>query len=194
MQSKDEFSKTDEFENHEQKYNKEIIPVLQEEFGYRNKLAVPRLEKVTVNVGISSNKRDDKYLELVKNTLIRITGQAPIFTKARKAISAFKTRQGNIVGAKVTLRGERMYDFVDKLINISLPRVRDFRGVKTGTVDAQGNLNLGFREHIAFAEIDTSEVEMLHGLEVSLTTTAKNFKEGLELFKLLGIPFKKKEN
>jgi len=178
----------------QQKYNKEIIPVLQEEFGYRNKLAVPRLEKVTVNVGISSNKRDDKYLELVKNTLIRITGQAPIFTKARKAISAFKTRQGNIVGAKVTLRGERMYDFVDKLINISLPRVRDFRGVKTGTVDAQGNLNLGFREHIAFAEIDTSEVEMLHGLEVSLTTTAKNFKEGLELFKLLGIPFKKKEN
>ena len=141
-----------------EKYNKEIIPALKEEFGYKNNLAVPKLEKATLNVGISVAKSDDKYLKLIEKTLTRITGQKPIFTKAKKAISAFKTREGNIVGAKVTLRGNRMYDFVDKLINISLPRVRDFRGISKKAIDKQGNLNIGFKEHIAFAEIDMSEV------------------------------------
>lgn len=162
---------------------------MKEKFGYKNDMAVPKMDKVTINVGISSAKRDDKYLELIEKTLTRISGQKPVFTKAKKAISAFKTRQGNVVGAKVTLRGERMYDFVDKLINITLPRVRDFRGIKSKTVDKQGNLNIGFKEHVAFAEIDSSEVEKVHGLEVAVTTTAKNYKEGLKLLGLLGVPF-----
>lgn len=174
------------------KFNTEIIPIFKEEFGYKNNLSVPKLEKVTLNVGISSAKGDDKYLKLIEKTLIRITGQKPIFTKAKKAISAFKTRQGNIVGAKVTLRGKRMYDFVDKLINISLPRVRDFRGINPKAVDKQGNLNIGFKEHIAFAEIDMSEVEQIHGLEIAITTTTKKYEQGLKLLKLLGFPFQKK--
>ncbi|MBU4360773.1 50S ribosomal protein L5 [Candidatus Parcubacteria bacterium] len=174
-----------------EKYNKKIIPQIKEEFGYKNNLTVPKLEKVTLNVGISSTKRDDKYLELIEKTLTRITGQKPIFTKAKKAISAFKTREGNIVGAKVTLRNNRMYDFVDKLINVSLPRVRDFRGISPKAVDKQGNLNIGFKEHIAFAEIDMSEVEQIHGLEIAITTTAKKYEQGLKLLKLLGFPFQK---
>ena len=125
--------------NLKKQYIKKVVPEMKAKFGYKNDLAVPKLDKVTINVGISSTKRDEKYLDLVKNTLTRISGQKPIFTKAKKAISAFKTRKGNIVGAKVTLRGERMYDFVDKLINITLPRVRDFRGIKPKAVDKQGN-------------------------------------------------------
>ncbi len=174
-----------------EKYIKEIIPQMKEKFGYKNDLAVPKLEKVTLNVGIPSAKRDEKFLELVENTLTRISGQKPVFTKAKKAISAFKIRQGNIVGAKVTLRGERMYDFVDKLVNIALPRVRDFRGIKKTAVDKQGNLNIGFKEHIAFPEIDPNEVEVIHGLEVAVTTTAKDYEQGFELLKLLGFPFQK---
>lgn len=175
-----------------EKYIKQVVPALQAKFGFKNKMAVPRLEKITLNVGISAGRRDDKFLELVSKTLGRISGQKPVFTKARQAISAFKIREGNIVGAKVVLRKERMYSFMSKLINITLPRVRDFRGIKIKAVDKQGNLNIGFKEHIAFAEIDSSEVETLHGLEVNITTTAKNHEEGLELFKLLGIPFQKK--
>ncbi len=175
-----------------QQYITKIVPQMKKELGYKNDLAVPKLEKVTLNVGIPSAKRDEKYLDLVEKTLTRISGQKPVFIKARQAISAFKIRKGNLVGAKVTLRGDRMYDFIDKLINITLPRVRDFRGIKPTAVDKQGNLNIGFKEHTAFAEIDPSEVEMTHGLEVAITTTAKNRKEGYELFKLLGIPFIKK--
>jgi len=172
-----------------EKYIKEVIPAMQEKFGYQNSMAVPKMEKVTINVGISASKKDDKHQELVEKTLTRITGQKPVMTKARQAISAFKIRQGNVVGAKVTLRSERMYDFVSKLINITLPRVRDFRGINPKSVDRAGNLNIGFKEHIAFAEIDPSEVEMLHGLEVAITTSAKNYEEGFELFRLLGVPF-----
>jgi large subunit ribosomal protein L5 len=174
-----------------QKYIKEIIPAMQEEFGYKNKMAVPSIEKITINVGISSGRRDDKFLETVERTLTRISGQKPIFNKAKKAISAFKIREGNIVGARVTLRGEKMYDFLDKLISISLPRVRDFRGISKKAVDRSGNLNIGFKEHIAFVEIDASEVESIHGLEVCITTNAKNYKQGFKLFELFGIPFKK---
>lgn len=174
-----------------QKYIKKIIPAMKDKFGYKNNLAVPKLEKVVINVGISSAKRDDKFLELIEKTLTRISGQKPVFTLARQAISAFKTRQGGIVGAMVTLRGKRMYDFVDKLINITLPRVRDFRGIKPSAVDRQGSLNLGFKEHIAFAEINPSELEIVHGLEVAVTTTAKNYEEGFELLRLLGFPFQK---
>jgi len=177
--------------NLKKQYIKKVVPEMKTKFGYKNDMAVPKMDKVTINVGISSTKRDDKYLELIEKTLTRISGQKPVFTKAKKAISAFKTRQGNVVGAKVTLRGERMYDFVDKLINITLPRVRDFRGIKSKTVDKQGNLNIGFKEHVAFAEIDSSEVEKVHGLEVAVTTTAKDYKQGFELLSLLGFPFQK---
>ena len=175
----------------QQKYNKEIVPALQEKFGYKNKLAVPKIEKVILNVGISNNKRDDKYLELVKNTLTRISGQKPVETLARKAIAGFKIREGNVVGMKVVLRGDRMYDFIDKLISISLPRVRDFRGIALKSVDRAGNLNIGIKEHVAFAEIDSSEVESIHGLEVTINTSAENREQGTELFRLIGIPFKK---
>jgi len=165
---------------------------MQEEFGYKNKLAVPKITKATINVGISAGRRDDKYIQLVENTLKRISGQKPIFTKARKAISAFKIREGNVVGAKVTLRGEMMYDFIEKLIAITFPRVRDFRGINKKSVDRAGNLNVGFKEHVAFPEIDASEIELLHGLEVNIKTTAKDREQGYRLFELLGVPFKKK--
>lgn len=174
-----------------QKYIKEVVPALQAKFGYTNKMAVPQITKITLNVGISNSKRDDKYVDLIKKTLTRISGQKPVLTLAKKAISAFKIREGQIVGAKVTLRGRRMYDFLDKLINVSLPRVRDFRGLKKTIIDKKGNLNLGFKEHISFAEIDASELEMLHGLELAITTTAKKHDIGYELFNLLGFPFQK---
>lgn len=173
------------------KYQAIIIPALKKELGVNNDLAMPALSKVTINVGISSAKRDDKYLELVEKTLRRISGQKPVFTLARQAISAFKIREGNVVGAIVTLRGHKMYDFVDKLINVTLPRVRDFRGIPYQAIDQQGNLNLGFKEHIAFAEIESSEVELLHGLQLSITTTAKNKMAGQLLLEKLGFPFQK---
>lgn len=177
--------------NLKKKYLEEIVPHLEAKFNYGNRFAVPQVTKITLNVGISAAKKDEKYQDLVIKTLTRISGQKPILTLAKKAISAFKIREGNVVGAKVTLRGLRMYDFLEKLINVSLPRVRDFRGIKKTIVDKQGNLNLGFKEHIAFAEIDSAELEMLHGLEIAITTNAKNYEEGFELFNLLGFPFQK---
>lgn len=172
-----------------EKYKKETISALAAKFGYANTLSVPKVLKIILNVGISAAKRDDKYLELVTRTLTRISGQKPVFTKAKKAISAFKIREGNVVGAKVTLRKEHMYDFLDKLINVALPRVRDFRGLNRKMVDEQGNLTIGFKEHLVFGEIDPDEVESVHGLEVVISTTAKNKEEGLALLELLGMPF-----
>lgn len=177
--------------NLKKKYLEEIVPKLEAKFNYGNILAVPRVTKITLNVGISSSKKDDKYQDLIVKTLTRISGQKPVLTLAKKAISAFKIRENNVVGAKVTLRGIKMYDFLEKLINVALPRVRDFRGIKKTIIDKSGNLNLGFKEHIAFAEIDSSELESLHGLEIAVTTTAKNYEEGYELFNLLGFPFQK---
>ena len=174
------------------KYQTEIVPKLMAQFGYKNKMAVPKIAKVSVNVGINSKNTDSGFMAAVENTLIRITGQKPIKTKAKKAISAFKVRENMVVGMKVTLRGQRMYDFLDKLINISIPRIRDWRGLSGRTVDQQGNLNLGFREHNVFPEIRTDEIERIHGLEISVSTTAKNQAEGLALFELLGFVFQKK--
>jgi len=174
-----------------EKYNKEIVPAMQEKFGYKNKMAVPKMGKVTINVGISNAKRDDNYLELVANTLTRISGQKPVFTKARKAIAGFKVREGNVVGCKVALRGSRMYDFIDKMISIAFPRVRDFRGISLKSVDKKGNLSVGFKEHLIFGEINPDEIESIHGLEVVITASTKNQEEGIELFTLLGFPFKK---
>ena len=172
------------------KYQKEIVPALQRALNTKNRLAIPRLEKVTINVGIGKSLKDPKIGEAVSSTLERIAGQHPVATKAKQSISNFKVRQGQIVGCVVTLRGERMYDFVDKLISITLPRVRDFRGIDPKMVDGQGNLNIGFREHMAFPEIHADEVEKIHGLQVTITTKTKSREAGLELFRLLGVPFR----
>jgi len=174
-----------------EKYKNEAIPAMKKTFGYKNDLAVPRLKKVVLNIGTGHGLKDPKFNEVASDTLQRISGQKPVNTIAKKSISNFKIREGLIVGMMVTLRGKRMYDFVDKLINITLPRVRDFRGINTRAVDRQGSLNIGFREHIAFPEIKADEVEKIHGLQVSIITSAKTKEEGLELLKLLGFPFVK---
>lgn len=173
-----------------EKYNKEIVPKLKKEFGYSNLLAVPHLEKVSVNIGVSKALKDEKYLDVMIATLERITGQKPIKTTARKAISGFGIRAGMVVGLSVTLRKQRMYDFLEKLFRVALPRVRDFRGIPEYSVDQNGNLTIGFKEHIVFPEINADEVEKLHGLEVSIITTANNATEGKRLFELLGVPFR----
>jgi len=174
-----------------EKYIQQVIPQMQERFGYKNALAVPRLDKVVLNVGIPIGRNDKKFQELVASILSRISGQQPVFTKARKSISSFKIRQGNIVGASVTLRQDRMHDFIDKLINLTLPNVRDFRGLNRKSLDRVGNLTIGFKEYLPFPEINPDEVENIFGLEVSLTTTARNRAEGEALFELLGFPFTK---
>ncbi len=174
-----------------EKYNKIAVPALKAQFGYKNNLAVPRVEKVVVNVGTGQGLKDAKFNEVVEATLQRITGQRPVKIAAKKSISNFKIRKGLIVGMMVTLRGKRMDDFIDKLINVTLPRVRDFRGLSVKSIDPAGNLNIGFKENIAFPEIKSDEVEKIHGLQISVITTAKTKEEGLELLKLLGFPFQK---
>lgn len=175
----------------QERYKKEIIPVLMKEFGITNVNAVPKLSKITLNVGVGRAGGDKKVIDAVVSTITRISGQKPIQTKAKKSISNFKLRQGTVVGVTVTLRGQRMYDFLDKMINITLPRVRDFQGIKTTAVDPEGNINIGFKEHMVFPEIKSDEIEHVHGLEVAITTTAGDKKRGFRLFELLGIPFKK---
>ncbi|MFH0972693.1 MAG: 50S ribosomal protein L5 [Patescibacteria group bacterium] len=173
-----------------EKYKKEIIPKMKEKFGYKNDLAAPKLEKAVVNVGFGKHVKEKEYVKHIQEILEKITGQKPILTKAKKSISPFKLRQGMIIGAKVTLRGNRMYDFVEKLINITFPRVRDFRGINEKSVDKTGNLSVGFKEHLAFPEIAVDDVENSYGLEICIATTAKSREEGLELFKLLKFPLK----
>ena len=171
-------------------YDKKIVPALMERFGYKNRLSVPKLKLVSVNVGMSTNLlKDPKIPETVEKTLTRITGQKPVQTLAKKSIASFKIRQGQHLGWKVTLRGARMWHFLEKLINVTLPRVRDFRGISPKLVDKQGNISLGFREYIAFPEIRSDEIERLHGIQVTVSSTAKSKEEGLELYKLLGFPF-----
>ncbi|MAF14323.1 MAG: 50S ribosomal protein L5 [Parcubacteria group bacterium] len=176
-----------------EKYNKTVIAALTEKFGYKNKMAVPKIEKVVVNVGTGRGLSDSKFNQVVEDTLQRITGQKPVKGSAKKSISNFKIRAGQTVGMTVTLRGQTMDHFIDKLVNITLPRVRDFRGLNHKSVDSQGNLNIGFTEHIAFPEIKSDEVEKIHGLEVAVVTSAKTKEEGLELLTLLGFPFQKQE-
>ncbi len=174
------------------KYKEEVIPKLKEELGIKNVMAIPKMEKVVLNVGINSRNTDSSLLDNVESTLQRITGQKPIRTKAKKAISAFKVKENMVVGVAVTLRGERMYEFLDKLVNISLPRIRDFRGISDKLVDKQGNMTIGFKEHIVFPEIRPDEIERIHGLQVTIATNAGNRERGLAMFKLLGFPFQKK--
>jgi large subunit ribosomal protein L5 len=173
-----------------EQYDKKIVPALMERFGYKNRMAVPKLKLVSVNVGMSTNLlKDPKIPETVETTLTRITGQKPVKTLAKKSIASFKVRQGQNIGMKVTLRGARMWHFLEKLIHVTLPRVRDFRGISPKLVDKQGNLSMGFKEYIAFPEIRPDEIEKLHGVQVTVSSTAKNREEGLELFRLMGFPF-----
>jgi len=173
----------------QEQYKKEIVPKLKEDLGLKNDFEVPRIEKVVLNVGLGKSLKDSSFLETVESTLTRISGQKPVKTKAKKSISNFKIRDGMVIGIKVTIRGQRMYDFVQKLVNVTLPRVRDFRGLDPKKIDKEGNLNIGFKEHIAFPEIKADEIEKLHGLEVAVVTTAKDKKQGLALLKALGFPF-----
>lgn len=176
-----------------EKYNKEVVKALKEKFGYKNVNQVPRLKQAVLNVGVGRNAKEQQFIDGVEKSLMKISGQKPVKNKAKKSISAFKIRQGMVVGLKVTLRGNRMYDFVEKLVHISFPRIRDFRGLSETMIDRTGNLTIGFRENIAFPEIRADEVENVHGLEICLTTSARSRTEGLELFRQLGFPFKKEE-
>ncbi len=174
-----------------EKYKKEIVKTLSEKFGYSNELLVPHLNKVVLNVGFGHHLKEKEFIASVEKGLTKISGQKIVFTKAKKSISAFKIREGLIIGAKATLRGDRMFDFVDKLVNITFPRVRDFRGINESSVDRNGNLTVGFKEFVAFPEIHVEEVDNVFGLEVCIASSAKTKNEGLELFRLIGFPFKK---
>ncbi len=173
-------------------YRTTIQPKLKEQFGFKNVHQVPQIEKVTVNVGLSKALKDARFMDLIESSLARITGQKPVKTLTRKSIANFKIREGLAVGMKVTLRGKRMWEFLDKLLNVSFARVRDFRGVSESCVDTYGNFSYGFAEQTSFPEIMPDEAELLHGLQVNVTTTAKTHEHGLALFKLLGVPFSAK--
>ncbi|KKQ27121.1 MAG: 50S ribosomal protein L5 [Candidatus Magasanikbacteria bacterium GW2011_GWC2_37_14] len=172
-------------------YKKDVVPALKEQFGFANVMQVPKVSKVVLNVGYGRMVKESAFIENVENTLKSITGQKPVHNKAKQSISNFKTREGMDIGMSVTLRGKRMYDFLDKLVNITFPRVRDFRGISPKSFDKQGNYSIGFKEHIAFPEIKSDAVDKLHGLQVIITTTAKNKEQGLSLLQKLGFPFKK---
>ena len=159
-------------------------------FNFRNDLAVPKILKVTINSGVGKFKQDQKIVDEIASDITQIAGQKAVFTLAKKAIASFKTRQGQVVGVKVSLRGRRLNDFLDRLISLALPRTRDFRGIPFSAVDKSGNLNIGIKEQIIFPEISHENVKTIFGLEVCVTTSARNQAEGLELFKLLGFPLK----
>ena len=171
------------------RYREEIVPALMEEFGYRNVMEVPRLQKIVVNVGLGEALQDVKALDAAARDIATIAGQKPIITRARKSIASFKLREGNPIGVKVTLRGNRMYDFLDRMCNIALPRRRDFRGVSPDSFDGRGNYSLGFREQLVWPEIDYDSIDKIRGMEVTIVTTAKNDEEGRHLLQLLGMPF-----
>lgn len=172
-----------------QQYRTTIAPALIASTGRQNALDIPRVTKVTLNVGLSA-KKDPKFIDVIVDTLTRIAGQQPVKTKASKSIAGFKVRENMIVGSSVTLRGERMWSFIEKLVHVAFPRVRDFRGIPETAVDATGNFHYGFREHTVFPEIGVKEIESIHGVQVSITTTARTHEEGLALFRGLGFPFK----
>ena len=174
-------------------YKTTAVPALRKEFGYKNIHAVPTVTRMTLNVGLGAGLKEAKFLETAEKTLIRISGQRPVKTKARKSISGFKIRQGMVVGMMVTLRGKRMWHFLEKLIKVSLPRLRDFRGLPVTSFDGRGNYSIGIPEHTAFPEIRSDEIEALHGLEVTISTSAKTNAEGLALLKHLGLPFREEK-
>ena len=170
-------------------YRKEVVPALMKEFGYHNVMEVPRLEKIVVNVGVGEALQNAKALDHTVQDITTITGQRPIVTRAKKSIAGFKLREGMTVGAKVTLRGDRMYDFLDRLCNVALPRRRDLRGISPDSFDGRGNYSLGLREQLVWPEIDYDSIDKVRGMEISIVTTAKTDEEGQHLLQLLGMPF-----
>ena len=171
-------------------YAKIVVPALEKEFGYKNPMAVPRIEKVALNIGLGEATGNSKLMDGAVNELAAISGQRPVITKAKKSIAAFKLREGMSIGCMVTLRGDRMYEFLDRLMNVALPRVRDFRGVSPKSFDGRGNYTLGLRDQLIFPEIDYNKVEKVKGMNVSVTTTAKTDAEGLALLRHMGMPFR----
>ncbi len=174
-----------------EKYQQEIIPALMSDFGYTNVMQVPRLEKVVISISLGEAIQNPKALEAAESDLTAISGQHPVITHARRAIASFKLRKGMSIGMMVTLRGTRMYDFFDKLVNAVLPRIRDFRGVSRNSFDGRGNYTLGMREQIIFPEIDYDKVDKVRGFEVTVVTTASTNEEGRRLLELLGMPFRR---
>jgi large subunit ribosomal protein L5 len=174
-----------------ERYQKEIAPTLFKSLDLKNVMQVPRVQKVVINIGLGESMDDDKALEAATADLVQVAGQKPVMTKARKSIAAFKLREGRIIGTKVTLRGERMWAFLDRLMNIALPRVRDFRGVSADAFDGRGNYTLGIRDQLIFPEIDYDKIDKLRGMEVTIVTTAKTDDQARALLQLLGMPFKK---
>lgn len=175
----------------QERYENEVVKSLMEKFNYSSKMQAPKIEKIVLNVGVGDAVSNSKLLDDAVNELTLITGQKPVITKAKKSIAGFKLRAGQAIGCKVTLRGERMYEFLDKLINVSLPRVRDFRGVSNNSFDGRGNYTLGIKEQLIFPEIDFDKVNKLRGMDIVFVTTAKTDEEGHELLAMLGMPFQK---
>ncbi len=173
-----------------EQYNNEVVPALMKKFGYKSIMQVPKLDKVVINIGLGDLKENPKALENAMKDLTQITGQKPVITKARKSIAAFKLREGVNIGCKVTLRSDKMYDFVYKLFNVALPRVRDFRGVSANSFDGRGNYAMGIKEQLIFPEIEYDKVDKLRGMDIIFATTATTDEESKELLKLLGMPFK----
>ncbi|MCL5677368.1 MAG: 50S ribosomal protein L5 [Firmicutes bacterium] len=173
-----------------ERFANEVAPAMQKRFGYKNVMQIPRLEKIVVNMGVGDNIQNAKAMDAAVADLTTITGQKPVVTKAKKSIANFKVRAGMSIGTKVTLRGERMYDFFDRLVNVALPRVRDFRGISPKSFDGRGNYALGLKEQLIFPEIDYDKVEKVRGMDVIIVTSAKTDEEAKELLKLMGMPFK----
>src|SRR5436309_7084050 len=173
-----------------QHYQKSVLPALTKEFGYKNVMAVPRLDKISINIGLGEATQNAKLMDGAVNELSQIAGQKPVVTKAKKSIAAFKLRENMPIGCMVTLRGDRMYEFFDRLVNVALPRVRDFRGVSTKSFDGRGNYTLGIKDQLIFPEIDYSKVDKTKGMNISITTTARTDAEGLALLKQMGMPFR----
>jgi large subunit ribosomal protein L5 len=172
-----------------EKYDNEVVPALREKFGYKSIMEVPKIEKVVVNMGVGDSKENSKLLDAAVKDMTTITGQKAVVTKAKKSISNFKLRQGMPIGCKVTLRGAQMYEFTDKLFNIALPRVRDFKGVSTKAFDGRGNYSLGLKEQLIFPEMEYDKIEKLRGMDIIFVTTAKTDEEARELLRLMGMPF-----
>jgi large subunit ribosomal protein L5 len=174
-----------------ERYKQEVVPSLMEEFGYRSRMQVPRVTKVVVNVGVGEALDNAKALDNAVRDISVITGQRPVVTRARKSIAGFKLREGRAIGVKVTLRGQRMYDFLDRLVNVALPRQRDFRGVSPDAFDGRGNYTLGLTEQLVWPEISYDSIDKLRGMEISIVTTAQTDEEGHRLLELLGMPFRR---
>lgn len=172
-------------------YNEDVVEAMMKKFPYKNKMAVPKIEKIVINMGLGEAKENPKAIENAVNDLTMISGQKPVVTKAKKSVAAFKVREGMPIGCKVTLRGEKMYNFADRLINVSLPRVRDFRGVSPDSFDGRGNYTLGIREQIMFPEIQYDKIDKIRGMDIVFVTTAATDEEAKELLALFGMPFRK---